>query len=593
MSGYPNTLKYFMWPFQVHFRSSLQTKAELIFKEIGRELGPDVFMIGLLRDSTRPLAPLCFEPEKFDYYGHDLVSELDEVAKAQFLGSSESQMLYSGPGQQELMQHRHLANHRRMTLAQRLDEREPESIHYVGDSQFAHGYEIYIVVRFIRKVHDTHVHLFRNTLDDEYGPLVTCSLLHATLAIFLKDAGNLLYKPEIWNFSNDLRSHRQFLQAGAEEFTASIASRGREFMGIHGFYQTCETLSLSTYENEIVTGSLVIAPKQHEAVEILLSLSEAFKFSDYRKTIKLLRLTEDDICVITDSEFVIGLGRINVAKYQADSETLMKVNFTGFHQWEVIHNESRILRMVHGHPQPVDAVITSEKLYSDALRIFSSTQKEDCETLLKLINTAIAAKQGTQLIISENADSESERLKARCFKVIPKKLTADELLRFMRIDGGIMIDQHLNLYAYGVLLDGTVLKKGDNSRGSRYNSALTYYESQQGTNPVMIVVISDDGMVSLIPNLKPQIDHRQVVQAIEIMRSQEDAENYVHSVYIQAQEFLNMHRFYLREEECKQINDSIKKISDHRLRSSSMMISYGDYSVHEDMNNSYYLPGTY
>jgi len=584
-----------MWPFQVYFGSSLQTTAKSIFKEIGEDLEPTVFMIGLLRDSIMERSGVCFEPEKFDYYGVELFNNFDEVAEGRFRMSKDSQMFYSGPGQQELMTGRHLASHQRMLLESLLDKRSPDNIHYAGESQFVHGYDIYIVVRFDKKAHDTYVHLFRNSLsDDDYGLILTKSLLQATLQGFLKDAVKLLYIPNVGrNLSGDFHSHMDYLRAGARDFMLSIASRGENFDGMHSFYQICESLSLSTYENEIVTGGLLIAPKKHDAVEMLLTLSEEFKFSEHRKTIKLLRLTQDSIYVVTDSESVFGLGKINMATYQPDSEALMIVNFTGFHQWEVTHNSTRLLRMIHGNPQAVDALLTADKLYSDAKRIFSSVEREECESLLKLIEAAIAANSGTQIIISENAVSESERLKARCFKVVPKKLTNDELIRFMRIDGGIMIDQHLNLHAYGVLLDGAVAKKGDSSRGSRYNSALTYYESQEATNPTMIIVNSDDGMISLIPNLRPQVDHKQITKAIEIIRTQEAPENYVHAIFVETQEWLTRHRFYLREEECSQLNDSMKKISEHRMRSGGIFISHGDYVINDDMNDSYYFPGTF
>lgn len=594
MSGWPNTLKYFMWSYQVHFGISLQLKAESIFKEIGSNLEPTILMVGILKDADSHRSKVCFEPEKFDYYGVELFNDLDKVAEARYRESNDSKMFYSGDGQQELMNGRHLANHRRMLIRRLLDERSNENIHYVSDSQFVHGYDIYIVARFEKKNHDNYCHLFRKSLTEEYGLTLSRSLLHSTIGFFLQDAENLLHIPDAGkNSSSDLRSHSEYLRSGAKRFMTSIASRGKKYLGINSFFQICETISTSTYENEIVTGHLLIAPKEHEALEIVLTLSEPFRFSEYRKTIKLLRITDVDICVITDSEFVYGLGKINLPHYKVESETLMIVAFTGFHAWEVNHHNSRLLRMINGDPQASDTILTLEKLHSDALRIFSSIEQEESVLLLKLIEVAISVKIGTQIIICENAKSESERLKARCFKVVPKKLTTSELVRLMRIDGGIMIDQHLNLYAYGVLLDGTVVKKGDSSRGSRYNSALTYYESYESTSPTMVVVISDDGMLSVIPDLRPQIDHSQVTKAISVMQTQGDPETYLHEKFVETQEWLNTHRFYLREAECDQLNDLNKKISEHTLRSRNMFFSYGEYIVNDDMNDSYYLAGTF
>ena len=70
------------------------------------------------------------------------------------------------------------------------------------------------------------------------------------------------------------------------------------------------------------------------------------------------------------------------------------------------------------------------------------------------------------------------------------------------------------------------------------------------------------------------------------MRSLETEGNYVHKVFVETQDWLRYHRFYLREEECWQLNDSMQKISKHRLRTDGMSFSYGNYSPNEDMSDS-------
>ena len=594
MSGWPETLKYYMWSFQVHFGISLQTKAESICFEIGNDLLPTVFMVGILKEDNLQRQKICFEPEKYDYYGTELFSNINELAEKQFLDSNDSKMFYSGQGQQELMQGKHLANHRRKILKKLLDTRSEENYHYVGNSQLVHGYDVYIIIRFKRNIHDKYTNLLKKTKDELHGLGLNRSLLQTTLNIFLSDSEKLLYIPDVGRELKDIaRSHKEYLRAGAENFMASIASRGNKFIGVNSLFNYCEILSTATYENEIVKGSLLIAPQNHKAVENFIILSEPFKFSDYRKTIKLLRLSENDICVITDCEFVYGLGKINKSIYKEKSESIMIINFTEFHKWDVYHLNHNVLKMVHGHPQVIISTLNLEKFYSDALRIFKNIEWNVCESIINLTKVAISQKKGTQLIICKNAKSESERLKNRCFKVQPKFLTPSDLILLMRIDGGIMIDQFLNLHAYGVLLDGKVSKKGDNSRGSRFNSAITYFEAYESTNPTMIIVISDDGMLNIIPNLKPQIDHLKIKEAIQIMKDLENPHNYNHEKFIETVEWLNFHRFYLTKLECEKLNLSNKKISEHILPSRKMFFSYGDYIFNEDMNDSYYLTGTF
>ncbi len=71
----------------------------------------------------------------------------------------------------------------------------------------------------------------------------------------------------------------------------------------------------------------------------------------------------------------------------------------------------------------------------------------------------------------------------------------------------------------GVILDGLATTKGDSSRGSRYNSAIRYYEHFGKDAPLVIVVVSEDGMINLIPDLRPQIKHSLIEESIDNFNS--------------------------------------------------------------------------
>lgn len=580
-----------MWSYQVHFVQGLQYTAKDIFTYLGIDLIPTVFMIGLSDQEETHHAPVCFEPEEFDYYGADIYDNFHQLAQKSYENSEDSQMYYSGEGQNEIMTVRHLANHRREHLKKMLDERLPGNTHYVGTGQSLHGYDIYIIVRFESSVHDKYIVLNRTTLPNDERMYLKRSILECAIEKFIEDATNSIYIPDAGSkLRGGLRSSSDYLNIAAQDLMVSLATRGRKFMGMHGLYPNCEMISLSTYENEVVVGSLIIAIENHDAIEMVRVLTDPFELSNHRKTLKILRLCENDICVVTNSEKVLGLGRIDHSTYQEESESIITVNFTGFHQWEAVHSGNKLLRMVHGKLEPVTINLGFEKLYSDGVRIFSSFKKDECQHIFDLITTALAEKKGAQIIISENADKESDRLNARCFKTKPTPLTSEELTRLMRVDGGIMIDQHANLHAFGVLLDGALLKKGDTSRGSRYNSALTYYETQRNDNPTMIIVISDDGMVSLLPGLRPQVKHSKIKNAIDIVQKMETEDNYEHKSYGIIQNWLQHHKFYLTVDECQTLNESVEKISAYQLRVHQMSIRYDKFEPHEEMNESYYLP---
>lgn len=579
-----------MWSYQHYFAHGLQNTATDIFTYLGSDLIPTVFMIGLSDKDETNHASVCFEPEEFDYYGVDINENFEQLAQKSYENSEDSEMYYSSEGQNEIMRNRHLANHRRRNLKKMLDERSPGNIHYVGTGQSLHGYDIYIIIRFESSVHDKYIVLNRNTLPNNERMYLQRSILGCAIEKFIEDARKAMYIPDAGsNLRDGLRSSSDYLNIAAQDMMVSLATRGQNLLGMHGFYANCEMISLSTYENEAVGGSLIIAKENHDAIEMTRVLTDPFDLSNHRKTLKMLRLCENDICVVTNSVNVLGLGRIDYSKYQEESESIITINFTGFHQWEAVHSGNKLLRMVHGKLEPVTIKLGFEKLYSDGVRLFNSFKKDECQQIFDLITKALAEKKGAQIIISENADKESDRLKARCFKTKPTPLTSEELTRLMRVDGGIMIDQHANLHAFGVLLDGALIKKGDTSRGARYNSALTYYETQYKENPTMIIVISDDGMVSLLPDLRPQVRHSKIKEAVNIVQKMETEGNYEHKSYGIIQDWLKHHKFYLTEDECQTLNESMEKISAIRLREHKMSIVYDKFKPHEEMNESYYL----
>jgi DisA bacterial checkpoint controller nucleotide-binding len=72
------------------------------------------------------------------------------------------------------------------------------------------------------------------------------------------------------------------------------------------------------------------------------------------------------------------------------------------------------------------------------------------------------------------------------------------------IDGAVLVDPSGFCHGIGVILDGTATSVGDRARGARYNSALKYLASWQDT-PTVILIVSEDGMIDLHPDLPPRI----------------------------------------------------------------------------------------
>jgi DisA bacterial checkpoint controller nucleotide-binding len=67
-------------------------------------------------------------------------------------------------------------------------------------------------------------------------------------------------------------------------------------------------------------------------------------------------------------------------------------------------------------------------------------------------------------------------------------------------------------YALGVILDGSASNQGDRGRGARFNSALRYLT--QPAAATMIILVSEDGMIDVLPRLRPRISRRIVDSAL-------------------------------------------------------------------------------
>jgi len=128
----------------------------------------------------------------------------------------------------------------------------------------------------------------------------------------------------------------------------------------------------------------------------------------------------------------------------------------------------------------------------------------DSDALWALATAAADAEHGTMLVVSERAAAEAARLGSQALTVEPTQLDDSLVRQVTGIDGAVLVDPSGCCHAIGVILDGTATGEGDRSRGARYNSAVKYLASAGGT-PTVILLVSEDGMINLLPDLWPRM----------------------------------------------------------------------------------------
>ncbi|MEO7982543.1 MAG: hypothetical protein ABI688_00550, partial [Bacteroidota bacterium] len=193
MSGYPQTLKYYMWGFQVYFRVSCETSANSLFDHFDRGLRPHVFLLGL-SDKKEPM--LCFDPEDHDIYTKDF-KKFKKILQHFLDAHSNRNMMYSGPGMQEEMNERRQIEGVRKAIAKLISD----SPHNTGNRQYfcskpvlIGGYHVFVLLGLIKEIYQLHQYLKKSTLDD--GRMrISKSLLESAIDVYLKDKEHALYFP--------------------------------------------------------------------------------------------------------------------------------------------------------------------------------------------------------------------------------------------------------------------------------------------------------------------------------------------------------------------------------------------------------------
>jgi RNAse (barnase) inhibitor barstar len=233
-------------------------------------------------------------------------------------------------------------------------------------------------------------------------------------------------------------------------------------------------------------------------------------------------------------------------------------------------------------------LIDRDKFYSDLRRVFHNIENSQLDVLWDITMEATKQSHGTMLVISDKAKQEAGRLGKQCFPLKPLRLDQSIIRQITSIDGSVLIDRDAVCYAVGVILDGKATDKGDSSRGARYNSAIRYYEEYGKDDSTVLVLISEDGMINLIPNLMPQIRHSLIIDAIGNFKELSEKNTVDRRSFYKLMDFFENVEFYLSKEECEGINMLRKIIEEKDKDSDAIKIVFEDLKPNSEMNQTYY-----
>ena len=585
-------LEQFMWSYQQPFQISLKFFAERLFEKIDPSLKPKVFLIGILCKDLKNRHQVCLEPEDCGYSQPDfanvkeLATQLEEV-------DAETRIFHSHPIAQENHDIRIKNNSLREAIQKIIDRDALYSnlLTYVSYPIEKEGYSIFVILQLTKSAYESHYRLTKDKFMDRYS--ISVSLINSIIAKFLEVSSCELYVPDAGaglEFSK--YEGVEIIKSAGNSFMYTVSSKGNSLYGLHGLFEACNIISSLKYEGEEGFGGLVIAPKDHQNIRMTLILENPIRLSDHRKTRKFLELADDKHYLISDSVLIYGIGQIT-GNYNPIHENLFVIKFTRHYQWEVSHAENCMMKVAYNQPFLPENKINRDKFFSDLSRTFKNIKKKAIDTLWEIVLEAVKQHRGTLILISSGAEKEAIRLSSQCFIIEPVKL--DDILtrKLTSIDGAVLLSPDGICHAIGVILDGMATSKGDSARGARFNSAIRYYEATKNQYDSIMVIISEDGMVDIIPSLRPQVKRTSIAKQVEKLRliNNSGEEISIKSFNV-TMDWLEQHRFYLSGEQCKEINhlrSEVDKKLDSQTKEGFIRMVRNDLAPNAEMNDTYFL----
>lgn len=175
------------------------------------------------------------------------------------------------------------------------------------------------------------------------------------------------------------------------------------------------------------------------------------------------------------------------------------------------------------------------------------------DALWALATAAADAEHGTMLVVSERAAAEAARLGSQALTVEPTQLDDSLVRQVTGIDGAVLVDPSGCCHAIGVILDGTAVGEGDRSRGARYNSAVKYLASA-GDTPTVILLVSEDGMINLLPDLRPRMRRADLDAMLAELREAAAIEPVHAERFYKAYRPVEAAAFYLSPDQIEEVN---------------------------------------
>ena len=567
------TIDQFMWGFQPHFRIRVELEVGKALSQIGLPVDVRVVLVGFALDGSLR-HQICIEPE----VGPLLVNHLDAVllrTNGLLKANPESSILVSDPRHRELRRNSLYRRSRGDALVEAIEQAGvfKDLTFFASEGAPVGSYEVHTCVGVPTAALESLPALDDAVVERVY---VGRSLQHEVISECLQRADRALYLPDPGTGLYTIGPVEDIIRAAAERLTDGATCRATG-LPCDLFSSVNEFASLS-YERGGAKGHLVIAPYEKASDRLRVRFQQRVPLRRARSMRKLLELSDDSISVLADLEGAYGLGS------RASVPDVVEISITGHAEWELSVDGSALMRVTYGKAALPRPLLNYDDFSDTAERILGTIE---LNRIWAIVQQAQTSGHGTALVVSGDPKGEAARLGGEAVSVDPTLLEPAEVVRLGRVDGAVLLGPDGRCYAFGVILDGMASGQGDPARGSRFNSAVRYQNTTSAGS--IVIVISDDGTVDLIPRLRPRMRREYVEEAVRAFRACCEAE-YVDGVeFSRAYKLVKSFAFYLEDEQCRVVNEHYEIEMNRRFEAGGTRIIPTPLEPHLDMDESYFL----
>lgn len=570
------------------FQPQAAEVAREVFGRLDRRLDPKLFLLGIAVEGKDVAPGICLQPADDFGYSPEFFSGVMTLAKEIDLEIAARDPFRKPPPEKITDSSIQLAVERILS-----DVTEKSgTVSYCSLPTVVGDYKVCCVLQLDATAYDSHYSLNVKHVGKFRLPK---SLIDSAAVEFLAVCSKALRERDAGVDLNALgrEPEEMILRAAGRELTFRAGNAG------HGpmprLFDALNILSSKNYEGERASGELLIITPDHPDLTKQIQFKEGIELNDHGAARKVLEMasgknfseSEKKLYLLSTGHEIYGIGELKEDYDRRYSEVFL-IKFTGHYSWELAHEGNTMMKVRYGQPSLPENRLDERKFKDHVERRFIENTS-DADKLWEIVTTASEQHHGTMIVISSAAQSEAKRLAGQSTLIEPAAVKKENLLMLTSIDGAVLVDPNGVAHAVGVILDGkAVAGKGTRARGARYNSAIRYVDSAEKESECLAIVVSEDGMINLVPDLMPKIRRAEIEENLNLLRGAVAGKTVESKPYYKALDWFQNHRFYLSEETCREINEIKNETREKLLKQEGWSKTPVDFTRDEEMNESYF-----